>query len=326
MGFATSPMWRCFRMDLRRQWNGRRWGVLFASLLGGLAVQAVISHLWFSHSATLAQMSGEGWQWGFSVASSFGLLTPIWGLPTAHQVIVPGLPDNSVWLMPWMVFSAIAFATLLFVMPGVLAASIASDREVGRLNPLILTGMKPVQILVAKGLAAAVPFLVVVAVVCAGELLRYCFLIAPLLHQSSQIPAPYYGTMLHTGSVGPWATVALLTQALAQPFLYLTQIGILVCLSALCRQTSVALVACYGETLLRGLTLNLLLPFLALWLIPGDRNLRTILSTLLLLALQIRVARLLFSRAVLSLTFPDEPAVELAQPTEFPGGADSILA
>lgn len=309
----TSPIWHCLHLDLRRHWCGRRLALLIAMLVGVLALQAAISYVWFTNGTAIVRTTGTPGQWGLLIANNLGLVSPLWAWDAVSRTFVPGLPTNSMWTVPWMAFSAVSLLLFLFIMPAVLAASIAPEREAGRLNPLVLTGMKPGQILLAKGLAAAAPFLALVVVNFTVETVRFLLVSLPMQNHPSIVPELYQEMMRQTASLGEYASFAQIGRMLAMPWVYLAQMGILVCISALCRRTSLALLVCYGEALLRSVAMGILLPQLVLLLVPGEPVVRNVLTTLLLLIIHVGILALLLPPALRSLSFPDEPPVELEQ-------------
>jgi hypothetical protein len=181
-------------------------------------------------------------------------------------------------------------------MPAAAASSIAPDRERRRISELILAGLRPRQILVAKGMAAVLPFLglAAAALIAWGVTIQ----LAPWSFNGGFSP----GLMLLSES--GVATVGLLVSAAIQ-----------VCISALSRRTLSAMVVCYSFECLLIPILTLLSQFgwpLAFWMLASRTSasagwgfslfLAPQLTVLVLLAVTLL---LLWPRALRALAYPD---------------------
>src|SRR5205085_2207525 len=120
-------------------------------------------------------------------------------------------------MIPWLAYR--------FLLPAAAANSIAPDREQRRISELILAGLTPRQIVIAKGLAAVLPYLTVATV----SLVAQC--------------AAYQWTR-DASAKGFYSRLMLSGSALAAGGLFFSA-AIQVCLSALSQRARTALTICY---------------------------------------------------------------------------------
>jgi len=220
------PAWTCFRADFRRRWRGRSIArtlgmfVLIAGLQAAvsLGAQRLLLRLWATYGA----------YWLFSVMGAFGLYSPLAvvfadGFGSVSPKIHSYLLMQGVVALPWLACH--------FLMPAYAAGSIAPDREQRRIPELILAGLTPRQILLAKGLAAVLPFLVVGAAA---------------LVVSGAVSQPGLGTDPVRTYLGMPSGVFLLLRSGVPAAVLLLSAAMLVCISALSRRTVRAFVLCYS--------------------------------------------------------------------------------
>ncbi|HTE20900.1 MAG TPA: hypothetical protein VK689_21255, partial [Armatimonadota bacterium] len=93
--------------------------------------------------------------WLMAALSSLGLLNPLVFFQNAS---FSGQPTIIPWTLGSWVMLSLYWVAARFLMPAFAAASIAPGRERGKIHELLLAGMKPAVILLAKGLASVLPF------------------------------------------------------------------------------------------------------------------------------------------------------------------------
>jgi hypothetical protein len=292
--------WTCFRMELRRRWRPGAVGRVLVGIAAITAVQVAVTSLVFRPSVLRAQWGVSAWV----LVSSLGLSTPLTSLGSVPAV---GLPPNTVWVLSWMVFSALATTALFFLLPACAAGSVAPDREEGRLHELILAGLKPAEILLAKGVASTLPFLGVVLLLTLGELLMAVYYRLPMLHATGMQPALRQAIIGGSAVSARYAAWSTMLNVAAYPLVFVAQAGTLVCLSALSRRLRDALVLCYGAALIRSLILGTVVGMALMVAIRTEPGLRNIIRILLSLGLQWAVFGLIARHALRSLKHPDEP-------------------
>jgi hypothetical protein len=292
--WISGPAWNCFRTEFRRRWRGRNTaralGML--GLLAALqfAVSVEIMRFW-PRLGTLSDGIGLG-----SLMDAFGLFSPLAFAFTGGAVpaILPFLLVQGIAALPWQACH--------FLMPAYAAASIAPDREQRRIPDLILAGLTPRQILVAKGMAAVLPFMVAAA---AGEVVSG---VAFLLQPGAEWMSSYLG-------VSPLIWRLAMSGMSAIDLLVGT--AMLICISALSSRTTRAMVLCYSVQFLLTPILYLLCQLgwlLTLSAIAGKQTLPPKWAGILtwfgplltVLLLQAVALLLLWPRALRALAYPDE--------------------
>jgi hypothetical protein len=254
-----------FRAELKRLWTGRQVRIGLALLLGALALQFAVGlllyHLYPPGPGRMRMPT-----WVYFGSYSLGL-DGFWTMEAQESL---GLrPESGItgglryplWLT---LLGGIVPVTSFLLLPVTAASSIAADREAHRTEELLLAGFTPLEMLFGKGLAATAPYL---ALYFAHQLCEQVFL----------------WSVSDLGELTP----GMLASGLAVPVLrgigFLAGAAIVVCVSALCRRQSTAIVACYGAAAATRFGLqvlvNVLPPILKGLLIDG------IAATVLLLAL-----------------------------------------
>lgn len=134
----------------------------------------------------------------------------------------------------WMaIIMSLLYVPLQMLVPAFAAQSIAPDRENGRLEELLLAGFTPRQLLLAKGLAALAPFLLLWIGLLTVTLGAQAYWIT-----HHPVPNPLRGS-------NPGALWTSFFSQLILSLLAITRFAALVCVSALCRRLRTALVGCY---------------------------------------------------------------------------------
>lgn len=234
-GWRDSRTATLFRSQFRRLWNARTLRLAGWALLGLLAVQLAVGYV---IHGVLAR-SGTSWGTWLYGSSAIGLYSS-W--TTALYQGLGVLPaGRTVWHFPypfWLVgLTGLLAVPIQMLAPAFAALSVAPDRENGRMEELLLAGFTPRQILRAKGLAALAPFLVLWLLL---EGLTLGMAVYGMFH-------PYVDPRGFSRPPATWISVA--TQVLSA-FTVVARLGLLVCISALCRRTRTALVACYAVAFL----------------------------------------------------------------------------
>jgi hypothetical protein len=210
--------WALFRLEVRRTWTWRRLALAAAFLGLVVTVQGVVT--WASIRIAF---SPDGW--AYSIPLYAGLISGYW-----HPHFYPPTTMTTAWDIA-RYWCAIPEAAIRFVMPAFAAAAFAADREKGRLSDLALAPITPRALFLAKGAAAALPFLALAA---AGSAL----LARGYLHAQALDYLP---------TAAPSLTRAtLLDLLLGTPCVA----GILLCISARCRHIRQAMLACYVVSIL----------------------------------------------------------------------------
>jgi ABC-type Na+ efflux pump permease subunit len=289
--WMSGPVWNCFRTDFRRRWRARNivraLGILL--LIGGLqlGLSLAVQRLWAT----------PGWLGLMSLMSAFGLYSPLTqafggGFRSASPKIPSYVLIQGIFALPWLACH--------FLMPASAANSVVPDRERRRLSELILAGLTPRQILVAKGLAAVLPFLAAAV----AALIATC--VAYLLARVADPVISY-------GGFSPRAL--FLSEAAVATTSWLLSAAIQVCISALSRRTLSAIVICYGFQCLLVPILSLLSQFgwpLAFWMLASRTSASAGWGFSLFLAPQLTVVvllavtlLLLWPRALRALAYPE---------------------
>lgn len=157
----------------------------------------------------------------------FGLRSDLW------EVFL-GSGSPRLWLPFWDLYLVIVGLTApasTFLLPAWAGNSIALDRERRRLTDLIASGMQPIQILLAKGLAALFPFVILEFVRYATYLLVFAAMTVSHLSGST--------------SAGRTLSRLFFVSVLLQPVTLAASMGLLVCISALCSRAHHAVALCY---------------------------------------------------------------------------------
>jgi hypothetical protein len=239
----SSPVWSCFRQEVRRRWRGRSAARALVVLVCIIAIQGAVTIMALRSAVLLA---GRGWMWTLSAAQVLGLWSPIGAaLATPFQAQMGQMKAylllDGVLMRPWVACH--------FLMPAFAAHSIAPDRERHRIPDLLLAGMTPRQILLAKGMASVLPFLLSATLGAVASFVHY----ALVMHGKEPLYYPYP----YRFSAG----LMFLIRIAVPMTLLLLNAAVQVCISALSRRTLHALVL--------GYTLSFLLPVIqsASWLV-----------------------------------------------------------
>jgi hypothetical protein len=283
----SEPAWNCFRTEFRRRWRGRSiaralgWLLLITGLplATSLGAQAL--------TPQILMTPGGGWlSWLLAASWLLSLFSPLTlafagGFRSAFLI-------RGILTLPWL--------ACYFLMPASAASSIAPDREQRRISELILAGLTPQQILIAKGLAAVLPFLAAAV----ATLVISCAVYPLGMDTEPMSSAEFFSPRLISLSGSVMSSASLILSA-----------AILVCISALSQRTRRAIVICYGYQCV-------LLPVLSLvsgigWalaLSAGNARWNRFYSFLApgftILCLQAVALRLLWPRALRALAYPDE--------------------
>jgi hypothetical protein len=220
---AVSPFRVLLRRELRRKWGMRaiRKPLLIFGLI--LAAQLILTWVIF----TLSPGGTLGWMYVPLLCGQLVSGGPGFGMGSPDA---PGFLFALLYLVPGLLTR--------FFMPAFAAQSIAPEREGGRVQELLLTGLTPQQILLALGVAAVGPFVVLTAV---------CSAMAAFGPIFFGLPDDFRVRALGHGRLGaplvPWlapveAVLGLAIRAMT-----------LVCISALYRSTAAAIVVCYATEL-----------------------------------------------------------------------------
>jgi hypothetical protein len=302
-----------FRMEVCRIWNRRTADLAGAALLATLGLQVAVAFV-LHRTAGL----GTGPLWAWQLATILGLSSYIGAVVSSSGgwPVPAGVPTWMwTWAVSWGTVVSVVQTAFFFLMPAFLAVGIAGDREQRRTQDLMLAGLRSSELLAAKALAAAFPFLVASLLVAAGELVTFFVVGLPLHHailaevRSSGVDSLARLDQLER-TLPLWIGGELLS-TLTRPVSVLAQVAILACLAALGRRVPNALVLCYGVVIARSfivsVPLNTLLHLLARGLSAG----RGVLRTLLVLSVELGAAWFLWRLAVRSLAFPDEAGIEI---------------
>lgn len=253
-GWSATPVGALCRADLKRIWNGHTIRSACWALAALVVIQLIVGVV---IEQQMPLRSRTGWRWFLYISSALGL-NPGWtaALFSSLGMLRPGHFISGGGIPLWMMMLLdLATVPIQMLSPAFAAASIAPDREKGRLEELLLAGFSPRQILLAKGLAALAPFLVLSLVLRMVNLGARAFWISP----STQLPViPVPGA--------PWLMTGL---SIASTVGLLARWALLVMVSALCRRYRTALPVCY--------TVAFCLPVLtqAVSLAPGFQNVGT---------------------------------------------------
>jgi hypothetical protein len=304
-----SPVWTCFRLDFQRRWQERTLRKAALIVVGILLVQGLVT--WAAIQPVVGRSSSAGYLLTF--LANLGLLSPFVPFPNGT---VFGLSPGDPRLVTWMLLWAAANAAIFFLLPAYAAQSIAPAREERRIHELILAGLTPRQILLAKGLAAVAPFLVLELVAVVANLIFDVLIRWPAMERYFQQPSQpgviWAGTPPTPVPEAWWLSPfwKLWLPAFATPLGFVALVGILVCLSALCRRTHTALIACYGTMLLKSFLLGSLLMAVFRLALPAAPHLHPALRTITALLVQWGVFLLLARLALRSLAYPDDTEPE----------------
>jgi hypothetical protein len=244
----SSPAWTCFRAELRRRWHrrilARMGGVLLLILCVQVAVSLGLEQISYPEWTVVGLTPFSWFFWLVWLLTAMGLASPTaLAFSGGDSLIRVDLGSHTIlWNLLLEGIIALPLLACRFLMPAYAATSIAPDREQRRIPELILAGLSPQQILVAKGLAAVLPFLgaAFIALIGADALcLRY-----PFSAQANDF-------------VGVSPKVLLLIQSGMTAVGLLFSAAIQVCISTVSRQTGRALLMCYAVECV-------LIPFLSL--------------------------------------------------------------
>jgi hypothetical protein len=151
---TNSPGWRLFPADFQQHWRVKTLWKVICIILAVAGLQLALS------SAEVALMRSArvqpSWLVGLMAAlSALGLLNPLGFFQSAS---FPGQPTIIPWTLGSWDLPSLYWVAARFLMPAFAADSIAPDRERGKIHELLLAGMKPAEILLAKGVASVLPF------------------------------------------------------------------------------------------------------------------------------------------------------------------------
>jgi len=236
-GWRTSPTVTLFRADLRRLWNVHALRTSVKVLVAIFAVQLAIGLI----EARLFPIgSRSSWNPVYGIAGALGL-TSGWttALLSSFDQLAPGRVFRSALYPVWLaVVLGLMYVPLQMLAPAFAAQSVAPDRENGRLEELLLAGFTPRQLLLAKGLAALAPFLLLWLLL---EAISLGFQLYWITHFPIRpgVPAPKPETL--------WLSFGL---QVGLRLSMVVRFWVLVCVSALCRRYRTALVGCYSVAFL----------------------------------------------------------------------------
>ena len=148
---TASPAWRCFRADFQRHWRVRTTVRAMSLFVGLVGLQLALGFA-LTRFPWAAASGGRQWIW---------MLAGALGLNWSSVSLYPSLPQPQRDYLLFECALALVWLACHFLMPAYAASSIAPDRERRRIPELILAGLSPRQIVLAKGLAAVLPFLAV---------------------------------------------------------------------------------------------------------------------------------------------------------------------
>jgi hypothetical protein len=220
---AESPFRVLLRRELRRKWGMR--AIRKPLLIFGLILAAQLTLTWLVY--TLSPAGTPVWLYVPLLCGQAASGGPGFAMRSPDA---PGFLFELLYLVPGLLTR--------FFMPAFAAQSVAPERESSRVQELLLAGLTPQQILLALGLGAVGPFVVLTAA-CSG-----IAAIGPILFG---LPDDFRVRTLAYGILG-----APLVSWLApvEAVLSLTiRAMTLVCISALSRRTAAAIVVCYAAEL-----------------------------------------------------------------------------
>jgi hypothetical protein len=303
-----------FRMETRRIWTRRTVNLSGAILLALLILQIAVTYA--VQRAAPPATPGSTWAWRATSVLGFSSYIGAILFENARWPVMSGVPGWMwTWQVAWATVTAAGQTALFFLMPAFVALSIAGDREQRRTQDLMLTRLRPAELLAAKALAAAFPFLVLAALLAAGALVTFFVVRLPVHHAmlaeartSGLISLSMLGESERTLPV--WVASGILSAVLSAGAV-LAEVAILASVAALCRRMSNALALCYTLVIAKGILFSLPLSAL-LQLLPREISAgRGVFRTVLTFTVELSAAWLLCRLAVRSLAFPDEPPVEL---------------
>jgi hypothetical protein len=194
-----------------------------------------------------------GGLWFSWLGGATGLYSPLSQTVIAGEHGSASPEGQSFLLLHGIIQSVIALPWLAchFLMPAYAADSIAPDREQRRIPELILAGLTPRQILVAKGLSAVLPFLVAAAAALVASFATYQleWVPDPSGHHRLLDPMSAYLGISQSGMLLSRSGVAAMELLLSA--------AILVCISALSRRTTRAMLLSFGFSCLLMPTLHI---------------------------------------------------------------------
>lgn len=223
-----APIALLFRSDFKRHWNRGSLRTALVVVAAVLLLQALVGLLlvW-----GIPVLGIRNWGWVNYATQAMGVHSQ-WSTPVLQAIgLLPSTAPTPVRIGPtWAVVSlGLLDVVVQTLLPAFAALSIAPDRENGRLEELTLAGFRPRQILLAKGLAALLPLLLLWTVV---RLVSTAVWLGA--GASETIPKPLQQTSVWLWVQGT-AVVAFASRAV-----------LLVSLSALSSRFRTALVGCYA--------------------------------------------------------------------------------
>jgi hypothetical protein len=288
---TSSPAWALFRADLKRRWRGRALWVALAVfavlLLAQAALTVAVTRFVTVRSVDLALWLNTG-------LAALGLYSPFLGT----QGGVPGIPGLTLYYRVATVLN-VGVVAQRFLLPAYAAASIAPERRERRLQELILAGLPPGHILLAKGAASLLPLLALVFFAWGGALGVYAY-------GAVAGSTATYATGVYS-SLPDYAQIAAVSLLLFLPGVLLDCV-VLVSISALCRHPAAATALCYTVQILLWAVLNMLTFALSSVLWVQDPTGPVIFRTAALLALKAAIAVILLRRALQVVAYPEDPA------------------
>lgn len=211
---------RLFFAELARTWTPRRRLQVLLGVAAALGLQTLFTYLVFILPTDTSTQQTAGY------LGLYGALPNLF------------LPRMALFPSPWpghlaTAVLALPVAAFHFVVPACAALSIAPDRKHHRIEELLAEGLTPRQILLAKGLAAVFPFLVLGLV---GLAAAWCGYLASGAITGTAVPGGLLA--LRTGR---WAFQSLVSL----PVGWTLRCLLMVSISALCRRVYGAITACY---------------------------------------------------------------------------------
>ncbi|MFN3648353.1 MAG: hypothetical protein ACK47B_02130 [Armatimonadota bacterium] len=241
----SSAAWAYFRLDLRHRWRPPQIRAALLVLAVIVVLQVLITWV-INHPAI-----GFGSTWMVLNCSAAVLQLTNDLLWVFEDVLVVGPAQWQFLYRVEIVVASLTAPAFWLLLPAFLATSIAGEREQLRLDEVTVTRLTSGEILLAKGLAAALPFLLLLAGRVLLDLLILFLLRFPALSEEWSAPpilnelAPEFPSPVH-------AAMTMLFTTVAWPVGLLLTCAVMVCLSALCKRLRTALLAVYGLVFLQG--------------------------------------------------------------------------
>ena len=288
---GDTPFQRYFQLDFRRRWTPRRLLGMAFVLLAILALQTTVTWL------VLQPAFGRS-PFGIRVAAVCSHLQLI------NQLGFLFVDDFKQYsqrdaLRAWLAIGGVLAPVFALVMPAALASSIAAERELMRLEEVRLTRLTPGEILLAKGLSCALPFVLLALAYAVVDVLTLFLVRAPAM-QDARMPEPVQNLM--QGGATEFArklyVFSLYVGAVLAPVMLLVRAAILVCASALCRRVTTALTVGFGIVLVAEPLVGSAITWGLAMFTPPERGIRSLLGTALSLLLYCIALRLLLPHAI----------------------------